>query len=318
MHLLEQARPEFVLAVDPDPASARRCYELGIKVIARLSGPWDNGSPHDVLSPAAYVQECARNLPIPWVWAITTPNEPHPGDAGWLAKVVAGIQSLGVECVVGNWGTGWDGFYVEGARFYASHEYGWPHPWSQHPWHLNRHRSWFPAIVERNPTAKLFISECGVTNAVTGGTDVGFRADGGPTIDEYWSGLLDYADQFPWYVVGAFLFNWAGYPPWETFEHLGTDIEGWMARLWEQTPSESPQNELQGHPEEQNGDADMPQFQLGNKAEAERLAALGIDVGEPLMDEEYDQYGNSYQATSKGEMKYYVKLGLSAFFPKAG
>lgn len=68
----------------------------------------------------------------------------------------------------------------------------------------------------------------------------------------------------------------------------------------------------------------MAEFVLGMKAEADRLAALGIDVGEPLADEQplYDTAGGlqiaAYQRSSKGLFWYDAGSNTVCFLVAAG
>lgn len=198
---------------------------IGLPLIVRHYGVWD--ADWDAFDPASFVQDCKHQDWWNYAWAIESPNEPHPGDALKLSSLVLMLANEGKECIVGNWGTGWDGFHVDGATYYGCHEYGWPNLLDQAPYQALRYRSWFPKVLEHNPDAKLFITEMGVTQAVVGGPDIGWRSDG-RTARAYWdNSLLPYSlelEKDP-YVLKAFIYQFGGNPDWETFECTGTEIE---------------------------------------------------------------------------------------------
>jgi hypothetical protein len=239
MPLIADKRPNYWKAIDPDPGSAQQCSQLGVRLIVRHHGEWDNGNP-GVVTPEQFVDECATRPWWPHAWAVETPNEPHAGAGGqrqehcdWMAEAAARLKDLGKECVVGNWGTGWDGYTVPGAAYYSCHEYGWPDVLSQQPFHALRHQGWWPGIKAANPAAQLFITECGVTQFVLDphppgheGAVAGWRT-GGLTAGGYAASLQQYAAACS-DVEALFVYQFGGFTQaqagpdghWETFECL--------------------------------------------------------------------------------------------------
>lgn len=225
MPLIRRLKPEYWKCIDPPTDVVIECVQLGVKLIVRHYGPWDND--WNAFNPREFVEDCKAQDWFDWIWAIETPNEPHPGTADKMSELVRLLAEEGTHCVVGNWGTGWSGFHVPGATYYASHEYGWPGLFSQIPWHALRYRTWFPQILKQNPNAKLLITECGVTQAVVGGQDIGWQSDG-RSPEDYWKySLLPYAKEIARdpYVLGAFIYQFGGNPDWATFECVGTSLE---------------------------------------------------------------------------------------------
>ncbi len=237
MPLIRQRRPRYWKAINPDAAAAAECAALGVKLIVRHYGPWDDDAGQ--FTAASFYRDCAAQPWFPHAWAIETPNEPYQGREvpnSYIQQETSLVQLLGVvgkECVVSNRSTGWDGHYVPGATYYGAHEYGWPELFSQTPLNAERYCTWMPRILQHNPAAKLFITECGTTHAVIGGLDVGFRSEGGCNAPTLLSALLDYTDtqRVPSYMLGAFPFQIGGNSDWSTFEMLGTEIADAIAAL---------------------------------------------------------------------------------------
>lgn len=225
MPLIRKYHPEYWKVIDPDPILAAECQQLGVKLIVRhYNQEWDSGEPENVVSPTMFVGACQQQLWFPFAWAIETPNEPHPGKASWMADVLTAFKNLGKETVVGNWGTGWDGFFVEGAKYYGVHEYGWPHILSQEPWHAMRHTGWFANINKYNPDVKLFVTEFGVTQAVEGRADIGWRT-GNLSSEEQVRYFNTYLHKLSkeGYVEAAAYYQIGGFDDWATHE-LTTDM----------------------------------------------------------------------------------------------
>lgn len=220
MPLIREQLPAYWKAIDPDLESARECFKLGVKLVVRHYGPWDDGDP-TVITPAAFVDHCLMQPWWPYAWAIETPNEPHAegklaieAHRDWMAEVVWRLHSIGKECIVGNWGTGWDGYDVPGATYYGCHEYGWPEVTSQSPWHAYRHRDW---LLD---DATLFITECGVTQAVEGRADTGWHS-GALTPEQYAESIREYVSGLDERVAGVFVYQFGGFGDWASFECLG-------------------------------------------------------------------------------------------------
>lgn len=230
MPLIRRLKPEYWKAIDPPADVAKECQAMHVNLIVRHYGPWDND--WNAFNPASFVEDCKQQAWWPYAAAIESPNEPHPGTADKMQELVRLLEAENKDCVVGNWGTGWSGFYVPGATYYASHEYGFPNILDQKPWQALRYRDWFHHILMKNPNAKLFITECGVTQAVTGGQDIGWSSDG-RSAEDYWRySLLPYdaeIEKDP-YVLKAFVYQFGGNPDWSTFECVGTAIEDLLAQ----------------------------------------------------------------------------------------
>ncbi len=297
MPLIRKMRPEYWKAIDPDDTPAAECQGMGVKLIVRHFGVWDNA--------AIFVEHCRQQSWFPYAWAIETNNEPGVGDPEFMGDCVWRLRLLGKECIVGQWGNGHDGFPVPGATYYGCHEYGWPMVNTQAPWMAFRHESWFPAIQAQNPDAKLFITEFGVTQAAINGPDIGYKT-GQLTPAQYWASLKAYDNALDEsYVLGSFVFQTGGFSDWNTFEVLGTAVEVLMA-LQEPVPA-PPEG------------GDMPyEFILGFKAKAEELGEAVVGV--PEQDEfAYHESGTgqhlfTMQKSTKGVMVY-VPGGSTLFLP---
>lgn len=223
--LITASSAPYWKVIDPDPYQAAVIAAQGVKLIVRHNGIWD----HDIntTSPEDF---CARCFDSPWwasAWAFETPNEPHPGSVEFFQYCVDFANYWEKEVVVGNWSTGNEGFYVPGAKYYACHEYGFPSIMSQAGDHALRYRNWFPAILEQNPEAKLFITECGVTKLVVEqvpepeGVSCGWQKF--MSAEEYVEGLREYLAQLqqdPYVIPYPALFQVGGNPDWWTFEGL--------------------------------------------------------------------------------------------------
>jgi len=141
-------------------------------------------------------------------------------------ELVQRFRQDGKECIVNNLGTGNSGHFVPDATYYGAHDYGWPYPLSQRPWHGLRYRDWFPQSVKaRNPEARLFITEFGCTQLVIDpeSADLGYHS-GGISPQEYWQkGISPYLFELETdpYVEAAFYFQMGGFDDWWTHEGLG-------------------------------------------------------------------------------------------------
>lgn len=297
MPLIRRSRPAYWKCIDPDPAAAAECAALGVNLIIRHNGPWDQNA--DLFHAVDFYSACQRQPWFPFAWAVETPNEPYPGrdvPPGFIdqeALLVTLLWTAGKGCVAGNRGTGHDGHFVPGATLYGAHEYGWPDMLSQAPWQALRYRSWFPAVLEQRPDARLLITECGVTQGVTGGPDIGWQSDG-RTAEQFIAGsLAPYAAELrrDRYVLGAAVFQAGGHADWSSFECLGTPVEDWMAT------QEAPQPSVRDF--ERWGRV-MPEFRWGFLELANKHGAAV--VGEPVTDEKYLGGEFSYQFTTKGVM----------------
>ncbi len=305
-------------AIDPDEASARACWELGVWLDVRMDGPWDQDA--SLFDAAAFLALAQAKPWWPYCAALETPNEPYPGQpvpGAYIqqeAALVRLLRSQGRKCIVSNRSTGWAGHEVPGATYYGAHFYRNPRNLTvdgivEATW-------WFSKIESQNRNAHLLLTELGATEAVDGGPDQGggWRA-ASITPGEYWSYLagVDAAltAQTPGYA-GALLFQEGAFPDWAAHEALG-DLDDSMAA---QAPAQAQGQGRNAMPE--------PEFKLGIAAEAARLKALGVDVGTPLEDEQAvhaipggDEI-SSYQETTAG-LFWYSRAGNTVhFFVGAG
>lgn len=131
---------------------------------------------------------------------------------------------------------------LETYRYLGFHEYDWPDMWRLHKQNIEEKDEggmWLTLRYRRimNEVRKVFgdrhtvlITECGMTQGVVGGEDVGPWHESHPIPEErYWRSLLWYNNELMKddYVMGACLFVVGAVVPWHSFEHLG----GIMDRL---------------------------------------------------------------------------------------
>jgi predicted acylesterase/phospholipase RssA len=125
---------------------------------------------------------------------------------------------------------------LETYTYLGFHEYDWPDLWRLHAQNiLEKHEDgmWLTLRYRRcmNEVRRVYgnrhiavITECGMTQGVQGGPDVG-RLDAAKPVDEqrYWDSLVWYNAELLQddYLLGACLFVVGAVPPWQTFEHLG-------------------------------------------------------------------------------------------------
>ncbi len=201
-------------------------------------------------------------------------NEAVPGHAppetkraydAFQVAFAAPIKQAGFEPIAMNFGTGnmlGDDFLtyfagtLETYTYLGFHEYDWPDMWRLHKENIsetNEGGMWLTLRYRRimNEVNKVYsnqhrilITECGMTQAVLGGKDVG--PWGPPTVpqnvldylasknispdvteERYWNSLLWYNDELmkDEYVDAAMLFVVGAIHPWETFEHLGGIVD---------------------------------------------------------------------------------------------
>ncbi len=192
------------------------------------------------------------------------PEIKHAYDAFQVAFAVP-IKQAGLEPIAMNFGTGnmlADDFltYFKGTletyTYLGFHEYDWPDLWRLHEQNIratNEGGMWLTLRYRRimNEVNKVYsnrhrilITECGMTQGVLGGRDVGQWS--APTVpqnvlddlasknispevteERYWNSLLWYNDELmkDEYVDAALLFVVGAIHPWETFEHLGGIVD---------------------------------------------------------------------------------------------
>lgn len=133
---------------------------------------------------------------------------------------------------------------LETYKYLGFHEYDWPDMWRLHKANIEEKGEegmWLALRYRRTMDLEgvrakygnkhtVIITECGMTQGVSGGEDVGPWHDSHPVPEEqYWRSLLWYNHELmrDEYVMGACLFVVGAVSPWHSFEHLG----GVMNRL---------------------------------------------------------------------------------------
>ncbi len=201
-------------------------------------------------------------------------NEAVPGHAlpetkraydAFQVAFAAPIKRAGFEPIAMNFGTGnmlGDDFLayftgtLETYTYLGFHEYDWPDMWRLHEeniretdeggmWLALRYRRIMNEVTKvYGNRHRIIITECGMTQGVLGGMDVGPWSP--PTVpqnvldylasknispdvteERYWNSLLWYNDELMKddYVDAAMLFVVGAIHPWETFEHLGGIVD---------------------------------------------------------------------------------------------
>ncbi len=134
------------------------------------------------------------------------------------------------------------------------HEYDWPDMWRLHKqnieeqgeegmWLCLRYRRIMDLEGVRDRYGDrhtVLITECGMTQGVVGGPDVGpWHASHPIPPERYWRSLLWYNRELMLdpYVKGACLFVVGATHPWESFEHLGEILDR-LVRLAQEGPDE--------------------------------------------------------------------------------
>lgn len=186
----------------------------------------------------------------------TAPASEHKKFAQFQIGFWLGLGSAPVDAIAFNFGTGnmnaelIVNYYFEVLDRYqwlGFHEYDWPLMNRLHVqglidgnggmWLALRYRRIMQPIIEAlGDNWSVVISECGMTQGVLGGQDVGFlhpdntiQGDWGnhPTPisnDDYWATLNWYSDELMKddYVAGACMFVTGAQTPWEAFEAINT------------------------------------------------------------------------------------------------
>jgi|GEM_PF-1634900 len=164
------------------------------------------------------------------------------------------MRAAGFETIAMNFGTGngtgsqWLTLYpgtLENSKYLGFHEYDWPTLDRLHKvglsegnggmWLALRYRRIMNEIRQKYGDKHVcLITECGMTQGVQGGRDIGPWATQNTvpnsnvvtpiTADNYWQSLLWYNSELlkDDDVMGACLFVTGAVSPWETFEHVGT------------------------------------------------------------------------------------------------
>jgi hypothetical protein len=179
---------------------------------------------------------------------------------------VAGFEPIAQNFGTGN-GTGeqWLTFYpgtLASYKYLGFHEYDWPTLDRLHTqgvnagnggmWLALRYRRIMQEIRQKYGSQHVcIITECGMTQGVQGGQDIGQFATvntvPGSTVklpisaDAYWQTLLWYNSELMKddYLMGACLFVTGATAQWETFEHLGPVMER-LEAYQQATPAPQP------------------------------------------------------------------------------
>ncbi len=188
----------------------------------------------------------------------TVPASEHRKYAQFQLGFQAGLGNAPVEPIAFNFGTGnmdadllmsHYGNVLISYNWLGFHEYDWPFMSRLHEqgladgnegmWLALRYRRIMQPIIERlGDNWSVLITECGMTQGVLAGQDVGYlhpqntiQGDWGdyPTpisSDDYWDALRWYSDELMKndYVAGACMFVTGALSPWETFETVGNII----------------------------------------------------------------------------------------------
>lgn len=125
---------------------------------------------------------------------------------------------------------------LETYRYLGFHEYDWPDMWRLHRqnieekdeggmWLTLRYRRIMSDVRKVYPNRHIVVmTECGMTQGVQGGEDVGQWHESHPIEESrYWDSLMWYNDELMKddYMIGACLFVIGAIEPWHSFEHLG-------------------------------------------------------------------------------------------------
>ena len=159
------------------------------------------------------------------------------------------IQAAGMEPVGMNFATGnmlakdfleYFPGTLETYRYLGFHEYDWPTMWRLHEENIrtkNEGGMWLTLRYRRTmrdvrkaygDRHTVLITECGMTQGVQGGDDVGPWHESHPVSEQsYWDSLMWYNGELMQddYVMAACLFVVGAVTPWHSFEHLGGVIE---------------------------------------------------------------------------------------------
>lgn len=249
---IQRLQPSVVIVMDPTPqwirdirAAAPNCY-LGVR-------KYEEGVHFADRDPAGWADEIAAMCgdAIDLVDGAITYNEPLPQghddhaifpvfDA-WQATIISRLQDVhGIEALAFPLGTGQftsapdrvnvaEAFPLSCAvcRTIAPHDYGWPNMWKDAGWHSMRWLTWLSDMEAAGyGRKKVVVSECGLTQGVVGGDDVGWHTlhDNLQIAADLYLESLDWYNQ--WLVnvedcIGCATYDWAGSDfGWATFEHV--------------------------------------------------------------------------------------------------
>jgi hypothetical protein len=232
---------------------------------------------------------------------------------------------------------------LETHEYLGFHEYDWPAMWRLHEknirekneggmWLALRYRRIMEEVRQHYPGRhRVLITECGMTQGVLGGADVGWRhpptvpahvlqylkernIDPNVTEERYWNSLLWYNGELMKddYVSAALLYVVGAVHPWESFEHLG----GILNRLEAFQESEPDGPPAEGSLEEKllAAAAEAQVIQFNPKAALQkRLFADGFVPNSPEFEVEHERVTYVAQRAEHlgtGEVRvYYVPKG---------
>lgn len=234
--------------------SESEAFELGVKLGQEIAAE-------------RVVQEGLVNLVEGYneILGETSPAEEHKKFARFQIGFKDGLGAASVEPIAFNFGTGnmdanlmmtYYADVLDAYNWLGFHEYDWPTMDRLHKqglaegnggmWLALRYRRIMEPIIKAGGDDwSVIITECGMTQGVLAGQDVGFLYANN-TIGGEWSSFPtpispgDYWDTLKWYsdelmkddyVVGACMFVTGALSPWETFETIGTitpKIEGFQ------------------------------------------------------------------------------------------
>lgn len=249
---IERLRPCYVNIMDPTPqwikdirSAAPDCY-LGVR-------KYERGVYFADRDPIGWADEVAGMCgdAIDLVDGAITYNEPlrsghddpaeHQTFDAWQAMFITHLQDMyGMDALAFPFGTGQftaaedrvkisDAFPLScgACRIIAPHDYSWPNMWDGEGWYCLRWLAWLSDMENASfGRKKVMVSECGLTQGVVGGDDIGWQ-----TLDNNLMIAADlYLESLDWYnrklvniqdCLGCATFDWAGSRfGWQTFEHL--------------------------------------------------------------------------------------------------
>jgi hypothetical protein len=179
----------------------------------------------------------------------------------------AGFEPIAMNFATGNMlGNDFLDFFpgtLESYRVLGFHEYDWPDMWRLHEENIrekNEGGMWLTLRYRRimNDVRRVYgdrhtviITECGMTQGVQGGADVGPWHESHPIAEErYWDSLMWYNDQLRQddYVRAALLFVVGAVSPWQSFEHLGSIMN--RLEAYQRTTPDREETEERPQPEQ--------------------------------------------------------------------
>lgn len=256
---LAVARPSFWKSLTHDPQTYARILARvpGLRIVARLPIPIDGWEQNPVAAGERFAERCLsqevtrQNL----IWAWEVPNETL-GDStnfrlwdlfqdSFRNTLVASSHCEAIAFCAG------EGNLDEQTashfplttskyRYYGFHEYDWPTLSKSHLegiaagnggcWRALRYRRVMKGVLAVRPDALALVTECGLTQAVYGGPDLGYLTAKNP--DQYWGEDLDWYDseiEQDSFLLAALVFQFGGDSAWPTFEIKGSSVVGKIA-----------------------------------------------------------------------------------------